>query len=51
MLPKSSDFVYRNRDCLTLVVRQPPDSEKIQLIYIDFCFRDLDNISFIIIFE
>ena len=23
MLPKSSDFVYRNRDCLTLVVRQP----------------------------
>ncbi len=23
MLPKSSDFVYKNRDCLTLVVRQP----------------------------
>ena len=23
MQPKSSDFVYKNRDCLTLVVRQP----------------------------
>lgn len=23
MQPKSSDFVYKNRDCLTLIVRQP----------------------------
>ena len=24
MQPESSDFVYKNRDCLTLVVRQSP---------------------------
>ncbi|MDE6349002.1 MAG: hypothetical protein K2L60_10230, partial [Bacteroides sp.] len=31
--PKSSDFVYKNRDCLTLVVRQPHDPEMIRSRY------------------
>lgn len=39
MLPKSSDFVYKNRDCLTLVVRQPLAGKNADTLYMsEQCF-------------
>lgn len=35
MQPKSSDFVYKNRDCLTLVVRQPLMRWAIEVFFSD----------------